>query len=688
MTVVRIVLLVLATTCAGGALPLHAQNSDNQQSQSLSSIFSRTIDNSLQSWVREITQFGGAAGSVGNISTRAGDSALLIDGLSLEVPGLEMSVEIGKAVLESPRLREGNFVAQAVRVTLNEISIRKGQMEFASDLVVLEQAVLPRLDIARLGATNGGTEKFERQRQFLAQLLSAQVESALIPRLSVRTYSSKKEDVLLGESVYSENTISDVKDRRIGTWQIASTLSLSPPLEPIVKESFEDAVFTDLNVNAFTSLLDPTAQWKSQEVILGGLTVSNYAVSIGGLTLTIDAMQVANLALEPLDKEITNNLITIAKSPNGIDAVPKANVPPFLLNLASALDVETLKLEQLRTNALGIDYFTIGSMKLSQASLGGFAEADLQNFRTRLTDLGALHINRATVTNAEFPDKDILRAKLNGDAVPTADLVPTFTSVFLDGFDATVPGFLQEAGIQSLDLQTKTDASGAPDGLTLALDKLRVPTSLIPEGKGIFAQLTGILRTMDTDIIELNQSLILQYDAPTRSLTLEELDVDIHKFGRVQIAAQIDDIARSPFANPALASGTIRNGKLMSSQIAFSNYGVVEAGFDAQAEKLNTKGDVLRSQVGATLPFLVAVLQNQRFQKELVAALQAFLPDPVGLIVELKPENGVAIADIERQLRGDPRKLLALLGVTIQNKPNSPEPDNGTSDDVSGQLPN
>lgn len=673
MIVLRIVLFVIAATLAAGTLPLRAQSLDDQASQSLDSIFSRTINNSLQSWVREITRFGGANGSVGSISTRLGDSALLVNGLLLEVPGLELRVGIGKAILESPRLRDSEFVAQADKITLYDVSIRQGQLEFATDLMVLDQTALPRLDIARLGATNGGTDIFERQRQFLTQLLSFQAEMISIPRLAVRTYSSKKETELLGESIYQQNVISDVKDRQIGTWEIADTLSLSPPLEPIVRESFKDAVFTGLNINAFTSLLDPALDWSTKGVILEGLTVRDYAVSIGGLTLSIDAMRLASLTLEALDETTRKNLITVAKSPNGIDAVPNAEVPQFLLSMASAFDVEELQLQRLSTEALGIDYFTIGSMGMSQASLGGFAEIDLQELRTSLTDLGALNISRATVKNADFPDKDILRAKLDGDAVSTAALIPTFTSVFLEGFEANVPDLALEAGIQSLDLKTKTNADGTPNGLAMTLEKLRIPTALIPEGKGLITRLTSTLRTMDTETLELNQSLSLQYDSSQQVLTLEELDIDIQDLGRLQVAARIEDVATSPFTSPAQASTSIRSGKLMGSQITFSNAGVVEAGFDAQAAKLNTKGDVLRGQVGATLPFLVAVLQNQRFQKELVTALQAFLPNPDSLIVELKPESGVAIADIERQLRGDPRKLLALLGITIQNRPDGPE---------------
>lgn len=673
MIVLRIVLVVIAATLAAGTLPLRAQTLDDVTSQSFDSIFSRTIDNALQSWVREITRFGGAKGNFGSISTRPGDSALLVNGLFLEVPGLELKIEIGKAILESPRLRDGEFVAQANKITLYEVSIQQGQLEFATDLMVLDQTALPRLDIARLGATSGGTDKFERQRQFLTQLLSVQAEMISIPRLAVRTYSSKKETVLLGESIYRQNVISDVKERQIGKWEIADTVSLSPPLEPIVRESFKDAVFTGLSVNAFTTLLDPALDWASKEEIVEGLTVRDYAVSIGGLTLSIDAMRLGNLTLEALDETTKENLITVAKSPNGIDAVPNADVPQFLLSVASAFDVGELELQGLSTEALGIDYFTIGSMRMSQASLGGFAEIDLQELRTSLTDLGALQINRATVKNADFPDKDILRAKLNGDAVSTAAMIPTFTSGFLDGFEANVPDLAMEAGIQSLDLKTKTNAQGAANGLAMTLKKLRIPKALIPEGKGLITRLTSILDTMDTETLELNQSLSVQYDSAQQALTLEELDIDIQDLGRLQVAARIEDVVTSPFTSPTQASASIRDGKLLGSQITFSNYGVVEAGFDAQAAKLNTKGDVLRGQVGATLPFLVAVLQNQRFQNELVAALQAFLPNPDGLIVELKPEAGVAIADIEGQLRGDPRKLLALLGITIQNKPDSPQ---------------
>ncbi|MEH6726738.1 MAG: hypothetical protein V7703_11320, partial [Hyphomicrobiales bacterium] len=192
MTVIRIVLLVLAATWAGIA-PLHAQNSGNLPSQSLGSIFSRTIDNSLQIWVREITRFGNATGSVGTISTRPGDSALVIDGLSLKVPGLDLSVVIGNAILENPRLSDGDFVTQANRMTLNKVAFKQGQMEFVAETLVVEKAALPRLDIARLGATGSGVDKFERQRQFMTQLLGVQAATVTIPKLSVRTYSTRKD---------------------------------------------------------------------------------------------------------------------------------------------------------------------------------------------------------------------------------------------------------------------------------------------------------------------------------------------------------------------------------------------------------------------------------------------------------------------------------------------------------------
>lgn len=681
MIVLRTILLILTLSLTAGAQALHAQALEDQSSSSLENIFARTIESSLQDWVGEITQFGGASGNVGSISTRSQDGALQMHDMSLDVPGLDLSIKIEKAVLERPRLRNGNLVAQADRITLSGFAFKQGQLEFATDEMVLEQTALPRLDIARLGATNSRNEKFERQRQFLAQVFSLQAEMISIPELAVRTYSTKKKTEILGESIYSQNVISNVKGQRIGQWNIARTLSLSPPLEPIVQESFEDASFTDLNINAFISLLNPSVEWSARAVILGGLDVKDYAVSIGGLSLNIEAIRLTNLTLEALDSDTKDNLVTIAKSPKGIDAIANSEVPQFLLNLTSAFDVGTLELEQLTTEALGIDYFTMQSLALSKASLGGFAKFDLQEFHASLTDLGAIGINGMTISNAELPDKDMLRSKLNGDPVSTADLLPTLTSMSLDGFEASVPELALDAGIQSFRLQTQTDNSNAPNGLAVTLEKLRVPTALIPEGKGLVARLTGILRSMETQFLELNQSLLAQYDAAEQTLTLEEVTIDIQKLGRVQLEAQIDGVTTSPFASPAQASNSIRKGKLIGSRITIDNYGIVEAGFEAQAVKLNTKGDVLRGQVGATLPFLVAVLQNQRFQNELVAALQAFLPDPEGLIIEMKPDAGVAIEDIERQLRGDPRKLLGQLGVTIQNKPDVPLED-------TEQLPN
>nr|WP_306267107.1 hypothetical protein [Pararhizobium sp. IMCC3301] len=668
MVRLKFLMIVCATVLAASPGPLRAQSLDDLLSQSLGGIFSRTIDNSLRQWLEQTTGLGAASGRIGDVTTRPSDSALLINGISLSAPGLELTVDIKTAVLERPRRRDGGYVVEADNITLDDVTIRQGRTEFAIDRMVLQKAALPRLSITRLSSNIDQLDKFERQRRFLAELFGLQAEQISIPTLSVRTYSSRKEMELISESIYRDNTIEGLKNRTIAQWRFASNRSLSPPVEPLISESFQGAKIDNLSIDAVLTLLDPQTGFETARTLIGQFSARNYAVSLAGLTVSIDAIRLADFAMDPLDAAVKETLIKVVGNPNGIDGIPSSGVPPFLLNMAAAFSLGNLELQGFRVEALGIDDFAWDSMKLSAASLKGFDDFELQGFRSGLTDVGRVDFTVASVKDVVFPDKQVLLAKLAGDPVPLAALVPKLAAASLSGFAANVPEMSLEGGIESLDLKMQTDTSGVPAGVVLSLQKLRVPTSLIPEGNALLARLTGTLNAMNIGIVELNQSLTLSYDAASQALELQDLDIDIRDLGRFQASARIADVATSPFADPAQAGSSIRQGKLVNSQLSFENYGVVEAGFDAQAKKLNTKGDVLRNQVGATLPFLVAVLQNPRFQKELVDALQAFLPDPQGLVVTLAPEAGVAISEIERQLRSDPRKLLALLGVSIQNK--------------------
>tara|TARA_R110001599_G_scaffold270972_3_gene471938 strand:+ start:2477 stop:4543 length:2067 start_codon:yes stop_codon:yes gene_type:complete len=672
MTRLRFLIVLCATVLATSVGPLRAQSLDDLMAQSLGGIFARTIDNSLRQWLEQTTGLGAATGSIGSVTTRASDGALLIDGLSLSAPGLELTVDIKSAVLEKPRRRDGGYVVEADNVTLDDVTIRQGRTEFAMDRILLQKAALPRLSITRLSSNIDQLDKFERQRRFLAELFALQAGQISIPTLFVRTYSSKNTAELISESVYRDNAMEGLANRTIAQWRFASIRSLSPPVEPLLRESFQGAKIDNLGIDAVLTLLDPQTDFASARTLLGQFSARNYAVSLAGLTVSIDAIRLADFTINPLDAAVKETLIRVVSGQNGIDGIPNAEVPPFLLNMAAAFSLGNLELQGLRVEALGIDDFTLDTMKLSESSLKGFDGFELRGFRAGLTDVGRVDFTEASLKSVMFPDTQVLLNKLAGEPVPLAALVPKLAAASLSGFAADVPEMSLEGGVESLNLTMQTDTSGKPSGVALSLQKLRVPTSLIPEGNALLARLTGTLNAMNIRIVELNQSLTLTYDAAAQALELQDLDIDIRDLGRFQANARIADVATSPFADPAEAASSIRQGKLVNSRLTFENYGVVEAGFDAQAKKLNTKGDVLRNQVSATLPFLVAVLQNPRFQKELVAALQAFLPDPQSLVVTLAPEAGVALSEVERQLRSDPRKLLSLLGVSIQNKTSAP----------------
>lgn len=669
MARLRFLIVLCATVLATGVVPLRAQPLDDPLSQSLAGIFSRSIDNSLRQWLDQTSRFGAATGRVGSVTTRTADGALLINGLSLSAPGLELTMDIGSAVLERPRRRDDDYIVEADQVTLDDVTIRQGRTEFAMDSIVLQKAALPRLGITRLSGNTGLLDRFERQRRFAAEFFSLQAAQISIPRLSVRTYSAGKATELISESIFRNNTLEGLKNRTIARWRFASNESLSPPLEPLIRERFQGAEIDNLNIDAVLTLLDPRTRFETARTLLGQFSARNYAVSLGGLTMSFDAFRMEDFTMDPLAPAVKETLIKVVGDPDGLDVIPSSAISPFLLNMAAAFRLGKLELQGFRVEALGIDDLAFDMMRLSRTSLKGFGEFELQAFRSGLTDIGRVDFKQATLENVVFPDKQVLLTRLTGGPVPLAALMPKLSAASLTGFATDVPELSLEGGVEALDLQMQTDTSGKPVGLALSLQKLRIPTSLIPARNALLTRLAGTLKAMNIRIVELNQSLTLQYDAAAQTLELQDLDIDIRDLGRLQINARIEDVPNTPFADPARAGSSIRQGKLAGSQLTFENYGVVEAGFDAQAKKLNTKGDVLRNQVGATLPFLVAVLQNPRFQKELVAALQAFLPDPQGLVVTLAPETGVALSDIEHQLRNDPRKLLALLGVGIQNRP-------------------
>lgn len=629
--------------------------------------FNSKLDGQFTDWLAALNGIQGATARANFVRLRSLTNDLQISGLVIADPAYDLTIEVGSATFSNTSEPFGDYVLEAQDAVLKDLRIKLGETEFLTDDVVLTSVLLPKVHLSEPGNSQASQTKFERKREMVTELLRLVAGSISVPELIVRIYSDKDDTIILAESHYRDNKINGLKGSKIESLTLSSSQTLSPPLEPLIEERFGNVSIKNFDFQAITALFDGDRSAREDMGFFDAFSLADYMISIGGLDLRIDAVQMADVSVADIPETTEDQLIQIIESSKDLDAIKSDELPAFALQFLSLPSFGALSIQGLKVDALGIEDFGFDSLSFNDLSLSGMAVAQFSGFNAALEEIGAISLKSAGLAGLKLPGKDTLLALTNGEQVPSAELLPTLNSLSVSELNAQMPELGLEGSLEDFSLAATLDNSGVMTGMGLSVTDLKLPGALIPRDGTIIGRLGGIMDSIGLDTLQLNQVLSMSFDASTRTLSVSELTADIAELGGISMTANIENIGSSPFANPATAASNIRKGTLNNAKIVFTNAGVVEAGFEAQAQKLGTKGDTLRSQVGATLPFLLGVLQNPPFQQQLAKALQAFLPKPESLTIELNPETGVAIADIERQLRGDPRKLIGMLGTSIEN---------------------
>lgn len=636
------------------------------------------LDGKFLLWLSNIDAVAGASARAGTVRLRSISDQLQISNLVINDPAFDLDIEIGSATLSNASEPFGSYVVGADKIVLDDVRIRLGETELQTDSMVLTSVFLPGARLSGNGTGQTAQTSFERKRALVSEFVRLVAGSVSVPSLRVQIFSDKDETEILAESIYRGSEISGLKGGKIGSLALKSSETLSPPLEPLIEERFGQVQLSNFNFETVMKLFDGQKTQQVDDTFFSAFSLEDYSLSIGGLELNIDTVQMADVTIADIAGPDEDKLIQIIESKKDLDAISSKELPAFALELISLPTFGALSVKGLKVDALGIQALGFDSLNFNDLSLSGIAVAQLSGFKAVLEEIGAVHLKSAGLSGLKLPKKETLVSVANGANTKSSDLLPILNSLSVSGLSAQMPELNLEGGLEDFSLAVTLDNSGVTTGLGLSVTDLKLPGSLIPRDGTLIGRLGGIMDTIGLDTLQLNQVLSMNFDAASRTLSVTEMKADIAKLGGVSVTANVENIATSPFANPATAASGIRKGKLRAAKVVFTNAGVVEAGFDAQAQKLGTKGDVLRSQVGATLPFLLGVLQNPPFQQQLAKALQAFLPNPESLTVELRPDTSVAIADIERQLRGDPRKLIDMLGTSIVNTSSTPPVDTET----------
>jgi len=201
------------------------------------------------------------------------------------------------------------------------------------------------------------------------------------------------------------------------------------------------------------------------------------------------------------------------------------------------------------------------------------------------------------------------------------------------------------------------DSKGVVEGIVLS-----------PE---LFADSAITLETLGYEELALDVAWDGSRDVAGGTMTLRDLTVSIEGGGDLSIAAMMGNLPDPRVLNDPNATDAASKLKVHRASIRYDDNSLAGRVLDYLAGQQGISRAEYAQQMSAALPFLLAMLNNPAFQKDVSDAIAAFLADPQSLTITIAPEQPVSGEEILGLVGTAPQTIPERLKASIQA--NSPE---------------
>ncbi len=187
----------------------------------------------------------------------------------------------------------------------------------------------------------------------------------------------------------------------------------------------------------------------------------------------------------------------------------------------------------------------------------------------------------------------------------------------------------------------------------------------------IFAESSMKLETLGYEELVIDVTWDGSRDVAGGTMELRDLNVSIEGGGDLSIAATMGNLPDPRMLNDPNATDAASKLKVHRASIRYDDDSLAERILDYRAGQQGISRAEYAEQVSAALPFLLAILNNPGFQKEVSEAVAAFLADPQSLTITIAPDEPVSGEEILGLIGTAPQTIPDRLKASIQA--NSPE---------------
>ena len=254
-----------------------------------------------------------------------------------------------------------------------------------------------------------------------------------------------------------------------------------------------------------------------------------------------------------------------------------------------------------------------------------------------------------------------------GDIVipPTADLAAEAGPLIpLAGLGVTqlvfVPAAANDVVIGGIDVQLGEVIEGVPYVVSISATDVALPIEI-----GGSSDIVSILRSMGFGLLLVDIEIGGTFDSDTDTLFADSIGIDVDGFGRFEISGVFSGLPLGNIQEPGGFEEILASAMVESVRIRFEDTGAMDAFLRVQAEMTG----VLPEDVAFGLAFVFQAylqsLENPELERQVGAAVGAFLRDPQTLTLVAGPDAPVPLLEIVGLVISAPTILPTLLELVV-----------------------
>jgi len=540
------------------------------------------------------------------------------------------------------------------------------KVEYVIDGYVLENAGWPSLPAISTDPSRPISRYYPVVRWFKGW----RAEKNTIARATANQSDSNQ---MTATTTYTNMVVDDMADGlirkfKVDTMTMDMTMLIAGEGKKNITITVGEQFGSDYDFGGFIDAFDPenlpsSANASKATNVIGLFELRDLSMNFDGMVdIDIARMAIEGWSVRPIKAGL---LAMVDRAVSGNEP-SEEEIIQAMISLVNIYNFELFEVEGVDVRAPENTGGKLRSVRLANVSRDGFSEFAIEGLSISGPGKIAGNLAGFFIEDVEFPAMAAILALANlekSGRKPSPreilNVVPMIGRIDLADLAVTDPKG-REVTLKGYRNEMSGHIPPIPTSIRVMIERLRVAVDLI-EDKEAKQQLQALGLTH----LVMSESLSIRWDEKSGDLILEDFSVSMENGGEITLKAVLTGVPRSVFEDPQSAAGALATLAIKSIVAEYRDDSLANQLLKIQAAKMGITADQFRAQVAASVPAMLAQINNPEFASRINPEIAAFIENPGSLRVTANPPNPVPVTQIMGAMMA-PQTIPDLLAVTVK----------------------